>query len=599
MNLKTTIIALAALALTAINGQAQGSWGYANEATVSYRTGKRFNSGTEQGIAIKIPKEKAAMLKGLQVKGLRACFSTGSNISNCKAFISSSLDGTKDFEESISTVKLRFKEYEFTKNYTIGGESDLYVGFTLEYSNTLTNLFSVDNTAELPSGLAWVLSDNGWESIECGGAPAIYLMLDKAPEFTDVMTKPVAFEAFYTAGNSYDFSGQLLNCGSTTITSLDLGVKVGDGAEQLMTLTDLNIAPQTVYDYTITDCAIEADGNLPIEIKVGNVNGLQDADQSDNASICGKYIYPANVVKRTLLETFTGLSCYNCPSGSNNIKQAIEGIEDKISLVAHHTYGPDVFCMKEDYEMTWFFAGQTYAPAAMANRRPYSSTLTSPVVEATSFPHLTTILMIADQYAPYVHIDLSSDYNAATREVTVKADVTTYENPSHEINRLNIYLTQDNFSGTEFPQEGASADYTHNHVFRASLTGYWGEDIELIPGETVSKTYTYIIPESSVSTFSPKEYAIKWIPEDMHVIAFVGGVTDSPADCPVYNVSETTLINPQGGINDVLADHEFVSQEIFNLQGIRIAENNLTPGIYVVRKVASDGYVQTDKIVIK
>ena len=599
MSLKSTIFTLAALVLCATGVQAQGSFGYANEKTVSYRSGKRFSSGEEQGFAIKITKEKAALLKGYQITGLRACFSTGSNIENCKAFVSSSLDGAKDFEESISTVKLRFQEYKFSNSYTISGDTELYVGFTLDYTTHTTSLFSVDNTAELPTGLAWAYTGEGWENIECGGAPAIYLMLDKAPDFNDVLTKPVSFDSFYTAGNSYDFSGQIYNCGNQTINSLDIAVKVADGAEQVLNLSGLEIAPKTVYDYVIKDYKIDSHGNLPISVIVNSVNGAADADMSDNASSCSKYIYPVNAAKRTLLEYFTGLGCLQCPGGTSNIKQAIAGKEEKISLVAHHTYGPDVFCMKEDYQLTWFFNGQTYAPGVMANRRPYAESATSPILPATESYSVEGVLAVADLYAPYVDIQVTSDYSSSTREVCIKVDVTTFEKPSYEVNSLNVWLTQDNFSGKEFPQTNAPDTYTHNNVFRASLTSFYGEHIELVPGETVSKTYTYTLPIESVSTYSPEEKLIKWIPEDMHVVAFVGGITDYPYDCPVYNVAETTLINSAGGVNDGIAEREYVSHEIFNLQGVRIDETNLTPGIYIVRKLTTDGFVHTEKIIFK
>ena len=597
MKLKSIISILTIIALSAIGAQAQNYWGYANEATVSHSTGLRFSSGTKQGFAIKIPKEKAALLKGSKVTGLRACFATGSNISNCKAFISSSLGENKDFEESV-TPKLRIRDYDFTGSYTISGETDLYVGFELDYNSTNLAIFSVDNTAELPEGFVWAYTGQAWENVACNGAPAIYLSLDKAPEFKDVLVKPVSFDAFYTAGKKYDFTGQVFNSGSEAITSLDMGVTIGNGSKQTMQLTGLNIAPLTTYDYMIEKCAIDVNGNLPITVSISNVNGSADADITDNTSTCSKYIYPANVVRRTLLETFTGLGCYNCPAGTTNIKHAIAGNEDNFSLIAHHTYGPDVFCMTEDYEMTWFFAGQTYAPGIMANRRPYNSGLTTPIVQATTLSYVTAIIEAAKMYAPYVDISVNSAYNSSTREVSVTVNVTTHEATPYEVNRLNIWLTQDNFSGQEFPQQGASSDYSHNNVFRASLTGVWGEDITLVPGETVSKTYTYTLPTESVSTYSPAQYAIKWIAEDMKVIAFVCGASNSQIDCPIYNVAETALAD-SSGVDDMIVECEYTSQEVYTLQGVRVADTTLSPGIYIIRRIATDGHIFAEKVVVK
>ena len=62
------------------------------------------------------------------------------------------------------------------------------------------------------------------------------------------------------------------------------------------------------------------------------------------------------------------------------------------------------------------------------------------------------------------------------------------------------------------PQQDGSkiiSDYEHNHVFRGSVNGVWGDEISLIPGEE----FIYHIPDYKINE--------NWNPENMHIIAFV------------------------------------------------------------------------------
>lgn len=621
-------LAVAAFAATGLCAKTE-YWGYASEKTCSYRTGKRFNTGTAQGFAIKVDAAKARLLSGHKITGLRALFSTGSDASEIKAFVGTAPGVADICSQEVDGIRPRFTDYMFDEPYTITGDRDLYAGFTFNYSSANTNLFSVDWTLELPSGLVWAYTGRDWETVACDGAPAIYLILDGAPAYTDVMVKPVSLEGFYTAGKSYDFAGQIVNVGTETVTSLELSFGLGDEGTVTRRVEGLKVAPRSTYDFTIADCALEKDGILPITITASNVNGAADADESDNNTTSSKYIYPQGMARRTLLEEFTGFDCPNCPTGNAVIAQAIAGREDDFVLVAHHTfgqpYGNDKFSMKEDNEYKWFFNGQQYAPGLMANRLPYIDGLTNPVVAANNAPYTSAVISVAGTRPPYVGVDLTTVFDEASRQLTATVFVTTYEQPAHAANRLNVFITQNGVpAGREYAQSGAPANYVHNHIFRGALTGAWGEDIELKAGETVTRTFTYTVPEAIVSTFSNPEHpenshALPVVLDDMRVVAFVGGVTGSQTDCPVYNVVEAALTGESTGIKDVAgtsgdtglyvsgstvtAGSGVTSLRAYNMQGVLVADGQgsleLAPGLYVLRATASDGTSIVRKTIIR
>lgn len=59
------------------------------------------------------------------------------------------------------------------------------------------------------------------------------------------------------------------------------------------------------------------------------------------------------------------------------------------------------------------------------------------------------------------------------------------------------------------------------------------------------------------------------------------------------------IVNSFTGIDDVEAGSEIVAEEYYNLQGIRVDADRLTPGVYVVRSTTADGKVSTRKTLIK
>ncbi len=600
LSLKTIILAVAAFAATSLN--AANYWGYANLETCDKNVGIRYNSGVAQGAAIKITKEKAALLKGLKIEGLHAVFATSSGVSNIKIFVAKSLGGAHEVETSVSSVSPRFKDYKFDTPYTIAGDCELYVGFTLDYASDMANIFAVDKTAELPAGLVWGYTGEKWENVQSNGAPAFDLILDKMPDVLDVMVKPVDFELLYTAGKTYDFSGQLMNIGSKAITSVDLAIAVGDAEPYVQQLTGLNIAAGTVYDFKIEDYLIEHSGNLPVKIEAIKINGGTDADATDNVAVSTKYIYSSTFKRRVLLETFTGLGCSSCPSGTNNVLAKMNENPGKYVVVAHHTYGnpygSDIFTMTEDHEYKWFFNGSQYAPGVMANRVPYSSALTNPVVELTDQGRFTAVTTAADQRAPYVEIDVRTSYDEITRVMTATVDVFTHEVPPYELSSLNVHLTQSGYTG--YPQSGASTSYVHKFVFRGALTGAWGEKIELRAGEKVSRTYTYTVPVDPVESTSayPTGYPLEVKPEDMTVVAFVGAVANKQTECFVYNVAEAPFLNGSSGITAPSVDIDRpATTSIYTIDGRKVGRMT-EPGLYIVRTMQG-GQVTTKKVLNK
>ena len=195
-----------------------------------------------------------------------------------------------------------------------------------------------------------------------------------------------------------------------------------------------------------------------------------------------------------------------------------------------------------------------------------------------------------------------------------------------ETNCLNVFLTQDNMVGY---QAGAGSAYSHEHVFRQSLTGTWGTAIELVEGETITKEFVFTLADAITPTYSTcaKDWngAIDWtaIPEKMNVVAFVSAFATTATDWFVYNCNTTPLYTPApAGIEgplatassthlsvhngEVIVTGEDTNLYIYNSAGALVKQVSagaqrftLPRGFYVVRISSEQGKAHACKLLVK
>ncbi len=621
---------LLALALPAIPAAAQSA------AQIGYTTfqyqrnnGVMFNSKPvsdtdsrmTQGAAIHIGKEKAALLKGCTLTGIRAAFGT-KHVSDMKIFVTRELGGTPIAEASVSGATTSAKNFNFSSPVTLDGE-DFYVGYTLllESSDYLPLLY--DRTSDLAAGTSWAYTGDGWTDISGYGlgAPILRMLVSDAPAFADVVVKPFVTDNYYKAGEDFPATAQIFNFGTETVTSLTIKAKVGEGSETSETVSGLSIAPGATYDYTMPGVTSSEAGHYSLELSVDAVNGAADAAPADNANQSSVCIYPADMTRKYLIEKFTGQTCSNCPDGDKDMKSFISGAEDDYVIVAHHAgYEPDYFTMKEDSELTWFYGTSgTYAPAFMLNRSIFLQGQSTPVFgpninNTTTTQNFANALSVTAPSQPYVKVDMGNTYDPATRKGQVSVTVTTYNTPSDGAKHtLNVWLTQDKLISF---QKGDSNNYDHSHVFRASLTGNWGEEITLDESAPVTRTYDYEVPDGYFASYYDKSnikeeylpyYTPAAVPANMNIVAFVGGVTGSPTQCPVYNAATLPLYDGSAGIHGVAdgsaekatvnaaagrisVSGDFRAASVYNTAGQQVATltaeastGQLPAGVYIVR----------------
>lgn len=549
-------------------------------------SGERFGASERQGLAIKLTKEKLDLLRGRQIKGVRAVFGTR-QMETLSFFVSTDLNASPVYEQSVSRGTSSWDDYAFTTPYTIGDEDVLYVGYVLTASTSYRPL-SFDGSASFV-GRSFYYSTSGWQdcySQNLGNAN-LQVIIDGDLSFTDLAVKDFSVNGYFLAGHSYSYSGQVFNFGTEPINSFDVEFRIGNAEPQSYSFTGLNIASDSVYNFNLSEYVSEQNGDLPIEMTVSNINGsAADADVADNSVSNSIFMYPADMRRAVLLEGFTGQACTNCPTGHASINSALGQFDGNVVEVFHHIgYYPDNFTMSEESFYLNFYGGSTYAPAFMVNRMLGNNSTT--VVQNVSPGAVLNMLNAASAEQPYFAVEINTSYDEATRRVTGNVDVLPYVMPDADTIMLSLFIVQDSIIAT---QTGAGSNYVHRYSYRGSLFNQIGVRIYPERYQWLSTPVDYTLPDSIFSTYYEGQVAqeslpsIDTDPDQMYLVAIVSKYRfdeNGAVDCPVYNVDMVKMCTDNATVSGISDAVQAAPEAAIRVSGNRVSVSGSCTGIGV------------------
>ncbi len=222
-----------------------------------------------------------------------------------------------------------------------------------------------------------------------------------------------------------------------------------------------------------------------------------------------------DVVKKVLLEEFTGHQCPNCPAGAATASQIHSLYGNRFVIVAYHagffartsSEFPIDYRTTSGTELNGHFGVFAY-PSGIINRRQYEG---STVLDRTNWAAATAESL---QLEPELELSISRQYNEATR--TLSVSVTGKALITLNSIKVCVFITE---SGLISPQKtsndpnypsGTIPNYLHKHVFRTSLNGTWGQD--LFAGGAIANQSQTITAVGTISA--------NWNVEKMDIVAF-------------------------------------------------------------------------------
>ena len=217
----------------------------------------------------------------------------------------------------------------------------------------------------------------------------------------------------------------------------------------------------------------------------------------------------AKISRAVLVEEFTGQRCVNCPNATAEIERLQEeyGKENVIAVAIHS--GPLAFfstdkvlglrtSLGDEYYDYWRVEAE---PSGLINR--------------------SGGVLLLDKWATRVYQDMQ---NEAPVELTAKAKIADnglieigieYLAVKDFLGKLQVWIIEDGIVALQMLPDGTlNREYVHNHVFRSTVNGTWGDDVVWPSGK------------QSILSFSA-EVQEEWNPKNLSIVAFVyneGGV---------------------------------------------------------------------------
>ncbi|MFK7980294.1 MAG: Omp28-related outer membrane protein [Saprospiraceae bacterium] len=222
------------------------------------------------------------------------------------------------------------------------------------------------------------------------------------------------------------------------------------------------------------------------------------------------------VVKKALMEEFTGVRCVNCPQAKLEIdnlqSEALFG-EDFIAISYHAGFFSRPYNdSKSDYRtddgdaILEFLDQPIGFPSGVINRKQFSG---EDDLQIEAFATWGGFVGQELETAAILALDLETTYNASNRILNVSVGITPLENISDALN-LSILITENDIIDVQLTPDGIIDDYAQSHLFRGMITNTFGNPINeaLIANQAISSIFSFTLPD-------------EWVAENCKIIAFV------------------------------------------------------------------------------
>lgn len=210
---------------------------------------------------------------------------------------------------------------------------------------------------------------------------------------------------------------------------------------------------------------------------------------------------PFEVRKNVLIEDFTGQMCLNCPLASEEVHKLQEtyGAEHVIAVAIHG----GALSISKDNNGLATDEGNAYVSHWGIDAFPNGKVDRGGILDYLSWGG--AVYTRLQQISP-LSIGLTGNYQAETRTYEVQVSLTAMEDVA---GKLQLWLTEDNITGFQIKPDGSrDRNYVHNHVFRQTINGLWGDAVQMSAGNGGVYTYSVEIPADYVA-------------ENMNLVAFV------------------------------------------------------------------------------
>lgn len=395
------------------------------------------------------------------------------------------------------------------------------------------------------------------------------------------------------------------NIGSTAIAKTAFSVKIGDAAEQTITV-DTNLDAGATSEVSL-NIDYPASGMGNVIIKIAQLDGKENLFLQETSFpyiVVGEGTALKNTV---LIEQFTGEKCPNCPAAKPILEGFVEALTKggyKVSYIQHHAgYYEDFLTLPESNQLLDYVFGNrgSFAPAFTLDRIVFQGEVPAVLPSKASNEEVLKVMKESVQIGAITSVEQS--YQGNKLKVIAKGTIDKEFDPNNLY--ITAVVTEDNIESKQ--QQGAPLDYIHNHVPRVYLSPFNGEKATVNNGE-----FTI--------TFEAKTIDSEWKKEDMKVVLFgikkmdeknlqqfkqreVLFSTNVPLEKPSATATIAKADEPVVLANDGYLTIKGLANaiEVYDLNGVLVTKEisqRLDKGVYVVR-VLNDFGTFVSKVIVR
>lgn len=224
---------------------------------------------------------------------------------------------------------------------------------------------------------------------------------------------------------------------------------------------------------------------LPLALTWAACDTVDEADRFDG---------PLSVEarKNVLIEDFTGQRCANCPRAAETIVSLQEayGAQRVIAVAIHG----GSLALNENSSAVGLGNDQSFEYNTHWRVESWPKGWIDRTGGLLDYEKWGSAVIERLGVTPKVDIATpAASYDASSRQLTLSVSLTAAEAVT---GRLQVWLTESGITRIQAMPDGQNnRNYVHNHVFRASVSAPYGDEMTLAGGEAQTKTYTYTLRE--------------------------------------------------------------------------------------------------------
>jgi thiol-disulfide isomerase/thioredoxin len=424
----------------------------------------------------------------------------------------------------------------------------------------------------------------------------------------------------YLGFGSHPITGELINVGSSAITSMELNYTINGGTPVVQSITGINIPPCGTYAFThASDWAVSMTGSYNVEVYASNLNGIGDQYPLNDKQIKNTDVYEAVSIRTPLVEDFGSSTCPPCASLAQFFDPTLE------DYFANVPGSAKVHAIK--YQMNWPSPGNdpSYNPDGVSRRSYYSvSGIPSTWADGLEVDGSSTDIDDAAEMPAFMDIAVTT--TIVGNQLTANVIITPLVDFTSSSLVLHVAATEDRYTYTG----GTTSQTVFDQIMRKMLPDGNGTSLgPLTANSPVGNSFSYTFTLGGVAqgnynlwTDMDNLTVLAWVQDNSTKEVLQSAVESSSAMGIEDELNEVVtgfnvFPNPTQGLTSVMletADRSNVNMQVINAVGQTVFADNMglvpagrhifewnaegnAEGFYFVR-LAVDDHVITRRVAV-